>query len=178
MRRAVLAILGTATGTTLLVGLKAQTDVATLPLAGEQAGRDPVAAGSGAPPAASPSAGAPTAGAPAPTSTGGGAATPPPGGGGGDTDNEIDGDRVNTPYGPVVVSIVWKNGRIEDVSALLPGSSSESLDRSARAEPRLYAQTLQRQSANVDTVSGATFTSNAYKRSLQSAIDKAKRGGR
>ena len=173
MRRAAMAIIGTATGTTLLVGLKAQAEVATLPLAQPQQSVAPT--GSGKPPPG------PSATAPAPASTGTrtDAAEPPPDddyGGGGGSPGEINGDRVNTPYGPVIVSIVWRNGKIVDVSALLPASSSESQTRSLRAEPRLYSQTLQRQSANVDTVSGATFTSNAYRKSLQSAINKAKQG--
>jgi uncharacterized protein with FMN-binding domain len=40
--------------------------------------------------------------------------------------------------------------------------------------PTLQQETLAKQSASVATVSGATWTSNAYRTSLQSAIDKAK----
>ena len=43
------------------------------------------------------------------------------------------------------------------------------------AVPKLVAETLKAQSADIDTVSGATITSNAYKKSLQAAIDSTRR---
>ena len=46
-----------------------------------------------------------------------------------------------------------------------------------RAVPQLNSEALTAQSADVDTVSGATYTSNDYRRSLQSAIDAAKAAG-
>ncbi len=87
---------------------------------------------------------------------------------------QTDGQTVGTPYGPVQVSVVVSNGQIMDVVALqLPGGNSESYQINAYAEPRLREMALQAQSANIDVVSGATFTSLAYAQSLQGALDAA-----
>ncbi|MGW2830736.1 FMN-binding protein [Streptomyces sp. NPDC001286] len=54
-----------------------------------------------------------------------------------------------------------------------PDGAGRSRDINAAAVPKLNQETLQAQSANIDTVSGATYTSGGYKQSLQSALDKA-----
>jgi uncharacterized protein with FMN-binding domain len=87
---------------------------------------------------------------------------------------QTDGPTVGTPYGPVQVSVVVTNGQIVDVVALqLPGGNRESDQINAYAEPQLREMALQAQSANIDVVSGATFTSRAYAESLQGALDAA-----
>lgn len=87
---------------------------------------------------------------------------------------QADGPTVGTPYGPVQVSVVVTNGQIVDVVALqLPGGNRESDQINAYAEPQLREMALQAQSANIDVVSGATFTSRAYAESLQGALDAA-----
>ena len=74
----------------------------------------------------------------------------------------------------MTVAITVSNGRITDVTALeLPGDEPRSVSISDRAGPLLRQKALTAQSTNFDIVSGATWTSNAYKESLQSAIDKA-----
>jgi uncharacterized protein with FMN-binding domain len=161
VRRAIVAVLGTAAGTTLLVGLKAQAGTPPAhPRPAAAAKPAAPAAGSPAPPAPPPS-----SGAAAPPS----AADPPAADG-----QTYDGRTISTPYGPVAVTITVKNGKITDVDALLPayGHSGELNDR---AGPRLRQQTLARQSAKVDVVSGATYTSEAYRQSLQSALDQARK---
>ena len=87
---------------------------------------------------------------------------------------QADGPTVGTPYGPVQVSVVITDGQLVDVVARqLPGGNRESDQINAYAEPRLREMALQAQSAQIDVVSGATFTSRAYAESLQGALDAA-----
>ncbi|MCT9623090.1 FMN-binding protein [Curtobacterium sp. C2H10] len=84
------------------------------------------------------------------------------------------GDTTQTRYGPVQVQITVANGTITDVTALqLTNSDGRSVQISQQAAPILRQEALQAQSAQVQSVSGATFTSEGYTTSLQSAIDKA-----
>jgi uncharacterized protein with FMN-binding domain len=171
VRRAVFAILGTAAATSVLVAVKANVDT-QLPVSAQA---PPAPDGGSAPPPAGAAAG------PGGAATGPGGASAPPASNGAAPpapvapDGQIDGRRVNTPYGPVVVTIILSGGRITDIDALVP-STGESADIGPPAARKLRQQALARQSAKIDTVSGATYTSEAYKESLQSAIDKAKRG--
>lgn len=88
-------------------------------------------------------------------------------------DGTIDGDTVSTRYGDVQVSVTFSGNTITDVTALhLTDADNKSVSISNRAEPTLKASVLQSQSANVDSVSGATYTSEGYLQSVQSAIDK------
>jgi uncharacterized protein with FMN-binding domain len=83
------------------------------------------------------------------------------------------GDTYDTRYGPVQVRMTVTGSRITDVVALqLPNDRSRSREISAYAEPKLRQEALDAQSANIDTVSGATYTSDGYASSLQSAIDQ------
>ncbi|GIJ47594.1 hypothetical protein Val02_44800 [Virgisporangium aliadipatigenens] len=170
MRRAMLAVLSAAAGTSLLVGLKAHFTAPTVPAA--QAGTNPAAGDKSTEPAAPGKSGAPSSGAPpaAGGNNGGGNNA-----GGGAQAQTIDGTKVNTPYGPVVVTIKVSGGKITDIDAVVP-STGESATISPPAAAKLKAQALQRQNAKLDTVSGATYTSDAYKKSLQAAIDQIKRG--
>lgn len=86
----------------------------------------------------------------------------------------VDGPTVNTRFGPVQVEVVINNGRITDIKALqLPDGDRRSASISTRVEPTLRSQALQAQSAGINGVSGATYTSIAYARSLQAALDAA-----
>jgi uncharacterized protein with FMN-binding domain len=86
---------------------------------------------------------------------------------------EATGTTVQTPYGPVQVAIVVENGVLVDVAPLqLPGGNGESNAINSYAAPLLEEMALQAQSAQIDVVSGATFTSAAYARSLQAALDQ------
>jgi uncharacterized protein with FMN-binding domain len=155
MRRAVFAILGTAAATSLLVGLKANADPQQPTGVAQQ---DPAPESASAPPASAPPAGAQPAQP----------ATPPPAAG---NTRKIEGDTVGTPYGTVTVTITVTGNKITDVTAVLP-TAGESGPRSADAGPKLRKQALAKQSAALDSISGATYTSEAYKESLQSALDK------
>ena len=84
------------------------------------------------------------------------------------------GKTVSTRYGDVQVQITVQSGKVTEVTALhLTDAERRSQMISAQAAPILRGEVLQAQSANVQTVSGATITSDAYLTSLQAALDAA-----
>ncbi|MEV7043450.1 FMN-binding protein [Amycolatopsis sp. NPDC051061] len=86
------------------------------------------------------------------------------------------GDAADTRYGPVQVQITVAGGTITDAEAIeYPQESGRDVRINSEAVPELNQETLQAQSAQIDTVSGATYTSEGYQQSLQSAIDQAHR---
>jgi uncharacterized protein with FMN-binding domain len=85
----------------------------------------------------------------------------------------IDGPVVDTRYGAIQVEIVVANGQLQDVIALQLPNGRRSGQISNAAAPILREEALQVQSASIDTVSGATYTSDAYAESLQAALDQA-----
>lgn len=92
----------------------------------------------------------------------------------GATDGTYTGSVVNTRFGAVQVSVTISGGTVTDVTALkLTDADGRSVQISNRAAPVLRQEVLVAQSANVSNVSGATFTSDAYLTSLQSALDQA-----
>ena len=83
------------------------------------------------------------------------------------------GDAVATQYGNVQVRVTVRNGKIVTVDApQLTGNDPRSAEISAYAAPILQQEVLTKQTAGVDAVSGATYTSAGYVQSLQSALDK------
>lgn len=82
------------------------------------------------------------------------------------------GSAVKNPYGTVQVSIRVSNGKITAADATFP-TSNDSATINPPAVATLKEETLQAQSAEIDAVSGATFTSESYVKSLQAALDKA-----
>ncbi len=88
-------------------------------------------------------------------------------------DGTATGARVETDYGPVQVKVTVKAGEIVEVNALiLPSLHERSRWIAANLVPRLRQRVLSAQTADVDVMSGATFTSGGYLRSLQSALDQ------
>jgi uncharacterized protein with FMN-binding domain len=83
----------------------------------------------------------------------------------------VTGPTVSTRWGPVQVQLTLANGKITDITALQMPTGGRSGRISQQAEPLLRSQTLAAQSASIDGVSGATYTSVAYARSLQAALD-------
>jgi uncharacterized protein with FMN-binding domain len=80
---------------------------------------------------------------------------------------------VDTRYGSAQVRATVANGKIVKLEALqLQGNDPRSVQISSSAEPILQQEALSKQSAAVDAVSGATYTSASYTQSLQSALDK------
>ena len=84
------------------------------------------------------------------------------------------GSVAQTRWGPVQVSITVANGRITSVSVpVYPNGNGRDAEINSYALPILRQETVDAQSANIDTVSGATVTSDGYLQSLQAAIDAA-----
>jgi uncharacterized protein with FMN-binding domain len=88
-------------------------------------------------------------------------------------DGTATGPRIETDYGPVQVRVSVREGAIIDIEALiLPSHHERSRWIAANLVPRLRQRVLSAQTADVDVMSGATFTSGGYLRSLQSALDE------
>lgn len=86
------------------------------------------------------------------------------------------GPTEETQHGPVGVSIVVKKGKIVDVKTkIAPLQDGRSPFLQGRAVPILRSEVLKAQSTRIDTVSGATETSEAFIQSLQSAIKSARK---
>ena len=84
------------------------------------------------------------------------------------------GEAADTRYGPVQVQITVRNGQITGVNAVeYPQESSRDEQINAYAIPQLNQEALAAKSANIDMVSGATYTSSGYLTSLQSALNQA-----
>jgi uncharacterized protein with FMN-binding domain len=84
---------------------------------------------------------------------------------------------VQTQFGPVQVQVTLANGKITNVTALqLPSDRQRSAYISSIVGPMLQSETLAAQSAQIDLISGATYTSDAYAQSLQAALDQAAHG--
>lgn len=193
MRRALLAITGLAASTTAMVVLKGGPDT-TVAAQGLPVDERPVVPGAGSAPPEAP-AGAretPAGGtaSPRPART---TARPPasrPGSGtrapsaprtsskpAQPTTRTVTGPVVENEYGNVQVQVTLSGSRIVNVVALeLPEDTAQSDQRSEQVDDR-YSGTaglvVQQQSADLDTVSGATATSESYRRSLQAALDRA-----
>jgi uncharacterized protein with FMN-binding domain len=146
MRRALLTLGGTAAGLAALLSFKTHSVAASTP----------------AP--STPAASSPTASAPAKAGTTPSAATV----------RTLTGTVDNTQYGPMQVQVTLAGTKITKVTVLQrtdDGAESDQID--ANAIPKLTSETLAAQSAHIDAVSGASYTSAGYIQSLQSALDKA-----
>ncbi len=85
-----------------------------------------------------------------------------------------DGASVQTRFGTVQVQVTIQDGKITEVTPLqLTDAERKSAQISSRAAPVLRSEVIQAQSANVQTIGGATVTSDAYLTSLQAALDAA-----
>ena len=195
MRRIVLALLGTVIGTTVLIGLKSPGAVTQLGLSaavpadpnntGEPGVGQPGASLTPTAPGASAAAGVPSAGptagagntppAGAPTTTKPPTATAPKTTAAappasrtilGDPSPAVWPDPGGRGYGNMQVKIVVTGKHIDSVVAVQQSNEPKTVAKT------LGAEALQKQSANLGNVSGATASSNAYKRSLASAIAK------
>ncbi|GGW40378.1 MULTISPECIES: FMN-binding protein [Streptomyces] len=96
------------------------------------------------------------------------------GGAGAAVSGAITGDASQTQYGAVQVRVTVSNGKITKAETVQAPKGGQSDQITANAVPKLNQAALTAQSADIDAVSGATFTSEGYKKSLQSAIDKMK----
>ncbi|GAA2381275.1 FMN-binding protein [Streptomyces coeruleofuscus] len=95
------------------------------------------------------------------------ASTPSVSSSGGTTTTVVSGSAIDTEKGPVQVEVTFDGDEIASVRMLQQPNHPQT----TAAVPKLIEETLQAQSADIDTVSGATITSDGYKESLQAAID-------
>ncbi|WP_309096864.1 FMN-binding protein [Streptomyces sp.] len=86
---------------------------------------------------------------------------------GGTTSAVVAGSTIDTEKGPVQVEVTFEGDRISSVRMLRQPDHPQT----TAAVPKLIEETLRAQSADIDTVSGATVTSDGYKESLQAALD-------
>ena len=85
----------------------------------------------------------------------------------------LTGDSIFTRYGPVQVELTVKAATITEIRMLAyPYNSPRDQQINTQALPILISETLDAQSSNIDMVSGATYTSQGYVQSLQSALDQ------
>ncbi|ANS63993.1 hypothetical protein SLINC_1769 [Streptomyces lincolnensis] len=95
------------------------------------------------------------------------------GGGGSAQAKTVTGDVANTQYGAVQVRVTVAGGKITKAETVQAPKGGQSDQITANAVPKLNQAAVAAGTANIDAVSGATYTSAGYKESLQSAIDKA-----
>jgi len=158
VRRVLLAVTGTVAVLVLLLGFKTSPGSVALPpgLIG-----NPAPAGAGQPGISQPG----TSSGPTTASSGGNSTT---------GTKTVVGQAIDTQFGPVQVQVVFSAGRITDVQPLqLPQGTPRDVEISTFVAPILAQEAVQAQSAQIDMVSGATYTSQGYLQSLQSAIDQA-----
>jgi uncharacterized protein with FMN-binding domain len=127
-------------------------------------------------PATTPSSGSGTDGTPSAGATASPSASPSAsaGTGSGKAAKTYTGSTAGTRWGDVQVTITVTDGRITDVQVpVYPNGNGRDQEINAYALPTLKQETLQAQNASIQTVSGATVTSDGYTTSLQSALDQA-----
>jgi uncharacterized protein with FMN-binding domain len=151
MRRALFAVSSTIAGLVMLLSFKTQVTTASVPAAASTPG---TTGGSAADPTATPTRSSGTA-------SGGGTRT-------------VLGDTADTRWGPVQVQITVTKGAVAAVTAVVyPQDNGRDVEINSFAIPQLNQEATAARSAHIDTVSGATVTSDGYIQSLQSALDKA-----
>ncbi|MET7912231.1 FMN-binding protein [Streptomyces avermitilis] len=151
LRRVTLAAAGTVTGVVLLLSLKPHTPPAVAQASAASGQSQSQSSGSSSGSSGSSSGGTKSTG----TKT-------------------VTGDTVQTRWGPVQVRVTVRNGEITEVTAVAyPQGNPKDQEINSYAIPQLRREALAAQSAQIDSVSGATYTSDGYKRSLQSALDSA-----
>ncbi|MFF4488393.1 FMN-binding protein [Streptomyces sp. NPDC001544] len=155
LRRIVLASAATVSGMVLLLSLKPHESPGITVSASSPAPSSSASASPGGPGGSSGSGG--SKGSSGSSSTGTRTAT---------------GDTVQTRWGPVQVRITVKGGKLTEVTAVTyPTENPRDQEINSYAIPQLRREALAAQSADIDTVSGATYTSEGYRQSLQSALD-------
>jgi uncharacterized protein with FMN-binding domain len=170
MRRAILTLGTTAAGLAALLSFKTHTSAADV---ADPAASPAASSATGAPAPVTPT--TPKARMTAPASPKAKASASASAGSGGSTATRtITGAVETTMYGPMQVKVTLEGQKITNVAVVQEtsdGQESQQID--SFSIPKLTAETLAAQSARIDTVSGATTTSQGYIGSLQSALDQA-----
>jgi uncharacterized protein with FMN-binding domain len=172
MRKVMLALLLTAVGLGLLLSFKSRPATSTAALGGSAlsgSGENATApTASASSPANSPAAGSGSSGATSPSSAKSSAKSA------GSKSGTFTGASESTDFGPVQVSATVSGGKLTDVTVLqVPDNGGYEQQIVQVALPELKSEALSAQNANIDVVSGATYTSQGYAESLQSALDQA-----
>jgi uncharacterized protein with FMN-binding domain len=163
MRRAVIVLGTTAAGLAALLSFKTHSLAAPVPSASAPSTGMPQATASGTGPSSMGATASPAARATPKSSATAPAAA-----------RTVTGKVASTQYGPMQVQVTLAGTKITKVTVLQrtnDGAESDQID--ANAIPKLTSETLAAQSAHVDAVSGASYTSSGYIQSLQSALDQA-----
>jgi uncharacterized protein with FMN-binding domain len=85
----------------------------------------------------------------------------------------IVGPTVATRYGPVQVAVTLVSGKLRDVRALqLPSGDGKTNEINSQAGPLLRQEAMTAQGASIDTISGASYTSDGFRQSLQAALGR------
>jgi uncharacterized protein with FMN-binding domain len=101
-------------------------------------------------------------------------APPPPVSTGRYADGEFVGNAVDGQWGPVQVKAIIRNGDLADVIVIeFPIHRQRSAEISEWAIPLLYEEAIKAQSADIDMISQASFTSEEFQQSLASALTRA-----
>jgi uncharacterized protein with FMN-binding domain len=154
MRRVLFAVSSTIAGLVMLLSFKTQVTAPTVPAAAST----PDTTGAGTDPTATPTTPAAT-GSPSASASASGT---------------VLGDAADTRWGPVQVQITVADGAVTAVTAVVyPQNNGRDIEINSFAIPQLNQEATAAKSATIDTVSGATVTSDGYIQSLQSALDKA-----
>src|SRR5579884_1445267 len=170
MRRAIVAGTATVSGIVLLLGLRPHSS-------GSALGTSSFSIGSGSNSSPSTSAAAPATTAPAAGNGQSSSSAPKSSPSTPSTSTGtkvVTGDAADTRYGPVQLQVTFSGKKITNINVLqYPTESFRDQQINSYALPILNQEAMSAQSANIDVVSGATYTSDGYAQSLQSAIDKA-----
>jgi uncharacterized protein with FMN-binding domain len=165
MRRVILAVTGTIAGLVALLSFKSH--VPSVPVAATTGGSGGGSSSSSPSSSSSSSSGGQTTTVPGEFPQGSLAKNLPAG------ETAVDGNAANTAYGPVQIQLIERNSKIVKVAVLVqPQNTLHDIQIGAAAFPKLISETLTAQSAKIDAVSGASYTSAGYIQSLQSALDK------
>ena len=168
MRRIILAIVSTTAALVFLLTFKTHS-VSSVTAPPAAVGTPSASTGSGS----GTSSGTGTSGG-SPSSTAAAAAAAAGSGRSASSAKTVTGDAADTIYGPVQVQITVKNRKLTAANATVyPTGTPRDAQINAFAIPQLEQETVAAGNANIDAVSGATYTSNGYIASLQSALSKA-----
>jgi uncharacterized protein with FMN-binding domain len=162
MKRVLASLFGTITGLVMLLNFKTNGSPAASAPPAVTAGSD--TASTGATPTPSTSNTTPASNS---TSSSSSASTA-------STNKTITGDSIDTRWGPVQVRITVTAGKLASVTAVeYPWNNGRDQEINSYAVPELNKEALAAGNAQIDMISGATYTSTGYIDSLQSALDKA-----
>jgi uncharacterized protein with FMN-binding domain len=166
-QRAAATIAGLALAGALLINFKSPSEMAAVVVVGDRSSGTSGSTSTGTSSGSGTSSQAPAG------STTGGSSSGTTGGGTSTASGTFTGPVAANPYGDVQVQVTLANGKITDVQAIALPAGGHSGRISSYVAPILRTQALTAQSAAIDGVSGATYTSQAYAQSLQGALDAA-----